>query len=376
MSTKGLKLVFLFALGCHEGALVAPGDLSQDDRYDLARLAPASAATADCDTSERKVIFESPTGYRVDLTDTWTAGTASAVAEITHSLSGTITICPGTYYVSVTFSNAAVALVGPGGADETVLNGGRSERVLSTRHDISIEGLTIESGQAPIHEYGGGLNVYRGDADITDAIFLGNSAVRGGAIAFRQGTHTLDGVVIRDGYAPPGYSGSSGEGGGLWADAADITATDLTMHGNDGSYGGAVHLSNSTMVIEDSDISLNAATHRGGGIYLYASSLELDTSTVTHNEGGSYGGGLYLGPYSTFACVGSTGGAYGVWGNAADAGGGLYAGSTSGLGVTSTDCDWDGDRDNDPTDLAISTTYSYDDLGDNEDFTCGSSGCS
>lgn len=332
----------------------------------------SGAASVSCADGERAVYWEDTDGDVEDVSDTWTAGTTDAVARITHTSGGTFTFCPGTYYVALKFSTSAVSLVGAEGADETILSGDLQRQLIFSSTDITISGLTLESGQDSYYGVGGNLYVFGADADIEDSVIQLGLASNGANLGMSRGTLTLTDVDLLEGHVPTLPRG--GKGGSIRLNQAALVASGVSITGASAAYGGAVRAEASTLYFEDSEISGNTASKRGGAFVLFDSELALHDTVVSDNSSGEYGGAIYLEQSGKVVCTSTSGG--GIWGNTASSGGGaIYANMAGFPSVVSTGCDWDGSEDNSPSDIQMGTVSTDADLGDDETFECDSSGC-
>jgi parallel beta-helix repeat protein len=207
-------------------------------------------------------------------------------------LTGTITLTSGQLYIT-----DSVDIQGPGAAVITV-SGNNSSRVFylytgSALIDVTISGLTITGGNAPI-----GAGVVNFDENLV-----------------------LDAVTITGNTA-------TGDGGGLWADgfSMNLTIRSSTISGNTaGSDGGGIYIEDTggPLLIQNTVISGNTAADDGGGIYFYDpdTSTTIEGSTISGNTAGDLGGGIHL--YDT------DGGTHTIRqttisGNSATNGGGLF----------------------------------------------------
>ncbi len=348
----------------------------------------------DCDGDEDGVVhYQTITGSKTSLTSTWGSGTSSSPKSISQSSSGTIYVCPGTYYVAVTSSATALEIEGLYGSDETFLSGGGSKRVVSASGDITLTGLTIQDGYTS-SSYGGNVYVNGADATLSDVILQDGFAKWGAGAACRSGTLSMTEVEITGGDASYGggvymssctgdattaliYDNSATYGAGVYITASDLTLDDTDMSANDAdSYGGAIAaLSSSTVTITDTEITSNSGGDYGGGAYMSASDWTMSTSNVSGNSSTLVGGGLYLYGASTLKCTGSSGATYGIWGNTSLLAGGVYMAATSGASIRSTTCDWLGSSDNDLYDIVIGGYLYYSKYDNNETFTCSYTGC-
>jgi hypothetical protein len=213
----------------------------------------------------------------------------AAVAAAAHG--DTIQIAPGTYFENL-FLTKDLSLVGSGGAQVTIVDGGgvgRVVHVLDAR--VSLTELTLTNGVAATG-YGGGLYAEgTGYADdlpfvrLTSCTVRANSARSGGGI----GVYEPAGDGLCEVVACSVEANTASEmGGGL---SGGFRLVDTTVAANSSVlWGGGVAGSGEIL---DSLIAGNLA-HSGGGI-LVGQSLTLMNSSVTANEAG-FGGGLFVPP--------------------------------------------------------------------------------
>jgi len=88
-------------------------------------------------------------------------------------------------------------------------------------------------------------------------------------------------------------TGDDVHGGGIGlVNSSGPEIAHCTITGNLGSYGGGIHIDNSTVTITDCFFSDNASIF-GGGIYLSNSQVTLDSCDINNSWGVSWGGGIY-----------------------------------------------------------------------------------
>ncbi|MFH1463196.1 MAG: putative metal-binding motif-containing protein [Pseudomonadota bacterium] len=383
----------------------------------------------DCDgTTDRAglVTFVASGGGVTDMSSTFASGTSAAAAAVSLTSSGTLTLCPGTYYVEIQASGADIALVGQQGSGSTTLRSDASGSVVaaaSTCADLDIEGLTLYAGGSATYgaclnggthglrtvlddvvldhgaaSYGGGLFQSSGTVDATDlvvqsctatanggGIYLSSvtltltssdidsntAASTGGGLYAASGTATLDGVLFSSNTASA--SSSPYGGGGAYFSSGTTAITDSTFSSNQAYRGGGLMVYGGSATITSSEIDTNAAWSRGAGLYAYSSDVSLSYSMVHDNTASYYGAGLFL-YNATVACYGSTSTTAGVYHNTAYWGGGAYVSDYGTL--TSSVCDWGSSTsDNSPNDVVgnySTSTWSY---GADASFTCTYLGC-
>ena len=276
-----------------------------DDGYGDAS-APVYACTApadhydegtDCDDTDAGIhpgATERCDGLATDCSDDWTSdaglasflddgdgswtdlsavlGAGTADDPVSHSLDtpGALSLCEGTWHVSLTLSDG-VQVVGVDGAAAVVLTGDSTHSILSLTEDGAaavITSLTLEHGLAD-------HTISFGD-DIRDA---------GGAIwCSGTGSVTLDGVVLRDNL-------SGGYGGAIGSNGCALALSGVTATGNRGYHGGVLVTSENTLTITDSTFSDNGADVEGGALYL-AGGVTFDVSDTTFATHDAYQGAV------------------------------------------------------------------------------------
>ncbi len=90
-------------------------------------------------------------------------------------------------------------------------------------------------------------------------------------------TAALNNLIIRN--------GSTGNGGGVYVESANLTVTNSTLTGNNSYEGGAIAGGNSTLTSIDTTVSGNSSVSPGGGIAFSSGRLTLINSTVFNNSG-------------------------------------------------------------------------------------------
>lgn len=191
---------------------------------------------------------------------------------------------------------------------------------------LTLEKSTLTENRANTG-YGGGLGMITGNATVAETTFANNEATTniGGGIAVIDGTLLIERSTIRNNRAAWG-------GGGLYVNpnaAADVTVRDSEITGNSTSaqnppisspnvFGGGIYGSRNvtldrvtiadneaatgaglfyyqgtgTLVVRDSTVSNNEATHAAGGISLSGVNHTLTNVTVSGNRAAGYAGGI------------------------------------------------------------------------------------
>jgi predicted outer membrane repeat protein len=169
---------------------------------------------------------------------------------------------------------------------------------------------------------------------------------------------TLNGLVIRDGYAVGGGGialgfaesltlsnstvadnstpgGTGPQGGGIRGSVNNtIMITNSTLSGNFSGEGGAISSGDGTLTLIHTTVVGNSAHNNGGGI-ANIGTLTLIDSTLSNNSalfgGVTRGGAIFNGFEGTLTLTNTT-----VWGNSALRGGGIYNGTGAGTTATLT----------------------------------------
>jgi hypothetical protein len=246
-------------------------------------------------------------------------GISGEVVMTNSTVTGNTAIAGGGVAADGTFTNSAIS----GNTAEE----GAGCVCTGTLADMTISGNTATFGA------GGGLYVGRfGAATLTRTSISGNTAEDGGGIFSDEGYVTIaDSMISSNDVAARGGSGAAiWEYRGGW-----MTITGSTIDGNTSiDAGGAIRNDLGMLEIDDSVLSGNSAggvgTHdpnfaeQGGAIWNNGTTTLNDT-TVTQNHAGQRGGGIYDVYGSTLVLNGST-----LSSNAAVLGGGLFnAGSAT-----------------------------------------------
>ncbi|MEP6485126.1 MAG: choice-of-anchor Q domain-containing protein [Rudaea sp.] len=252
--------------------------------------------------------------------------------------------------------NANVTIVGPG-RDLLTLDGGHSNRVITSAHSLKISNVTVANGSVSktnaVVAYEGGCLFVQGSLSISNATFTNctvdgtanpNGYAYGGAIAV-LGSADISSSSITNSYAVASdYAGSGGVAIIAQPGYTDSAISDSVISGNSAvagldTIGGGVgagyhtHGTTATLSVTNSTITGNSLTSNtvppyydpnymstyyygsssGGGIFAQATSLTLTGSNVTSNTtNDNYivkGAGVYTGTsyyYNSTTYTGST----------------------------------------------------------------------
>lgn len=183
-------------------------------------------------------------GSETDLSAEVLAGTAAAPAAITLSSPGTVHICPGTWYVTLSVQAASMAFVGESGASRPLLSAGEKGVVI----DIPTDGASAS---------------FTG-FDITGGKGCLGSAIRAASIP----------ECSRDGISPV---------------AVSLQLSDMKIYGNTYDVGGgAIGITHgSSLVMENTEISGND----GHGVYAQEANVQCTGSPS--DRSGSWGNTKY-----------------------------------------------------------------------------------
>ena len=192
-----------------------------------------------------------------------------------------------------------ITISGPG-ADRLTVDANHASRVFNIlpQRDVTISGLTIANGSAPLpYRWGGGIYNDHGALTLNNCTISGNTAVQGSG-----------GGIFIDGF------GSS----------AMLTINNCTINGNSAWPGGGIYNYRGTVTITNSTLTGNSDTgSNAGGAILNQGTLTITGSTFSGNSstsgGAIYNAGFNLATISTLAIANST-----FSGNSASRGGAIY----------------------------------------------------
>ena len=299
---------------------------SDTDLEDTDQVGPCATPT---------VTFQDSTGSSQDLTDYFLSG-----EYITLGLPGTITACPGTWFVRILL-RADIEVIGLGeNPRETIFSGGESGTILDIAGPdvrVTVDNLTLDRGAGldVSHNSGGGA-IYceqNGHVDVTRVQFTNNFANDGAAMYGRNCVFTVSDTHFEDNV-------SEDDGGAVTLWDSSATFTDVTLKNNSALDGGAMALFNSELTASNMSVIGNRATNFGAGIWAYDSVTTLNDVTFDNNlsEGSDYGGGLIVFGTATLNRVSFNN-------NTAPLGGGLYV-YYDGV-VDGTNCSFNGNAPED-----------------------------
>ncbi len=167
------------------------------------------------------------------------------------------------------------------------VTGGNGGGIYNAGGSVSLLQVTVGENQA---DNGGGIANDDGDLTLTDSFLFGNSAqiLHGGGIYSSGGFLGVTGSVLAGNFAQQ-------NGGGIFNELGPMDISMSSLLGNVAFMnGGGVYTTNnseSSVLIEDSEIAGNFSSATGGGIYVENDFVEVQNSIVSGNES-THGGGI------------------------------------------------------------------------------------
>lgn len=226
----------------------------------------------------------------------------TAVNDQNGDIDNILYVCPDTYdideWIVVEFE---LTIIGVSGAEETILDGtDNNQRIIGLLDEAAVVGLTFQNADVNWE----GAAIYAGSAlTVRDSIFLNNdSQVEGGAIDFSGdgetvvtgstfiGNSAVRGGAINDDYsldlvADSIFSDNSADRGGalhVTRDVYEIYQSEFSGNRAVAGYGGAIFADDDLDSIEDSLFLSNSATQGGGAVFV-------DDDFYDLNENGTSG---------------------------------------------------------------------------------------
>jgi len=252
--------------------------------------------------------------------DVWTvdaAGGADFLAiqdAIYASADGdTVEVAPGTYAEALDFCGREIALIGTGGAEQTVLTPPYGVPAVTLMYgegpDTLLSGFTItgadthdtelEEGEDPP---GAGVQIVYSCPTLSDLVIEGNTAYYGGGIKMKYNSHArVERVVVRDNLA-------TGCGGGIYLCESNPTFIDVEVRDNVAEMmngGGVIVGKGSSPRFHRVLVEGNSAGMDGGGLYVlgvepgFPVDVLLSNTTISGNicdllQMGAHGANVYL----------------------------------------------------------------------------------
>ncbi len=198
------------------------------------------------------------------------------------AIGGEVNLAPSTYTLSQEITVEKSLDIQGQGADNTIISGNNSTRVLNISNPdamvtVTLDGLTIANGQG---ETGGGINNNGAAVTVRNSTISGNSATSGGGIYNVGGTVTVTSSTLS------GNTAGSGSGGGIANNGGVVTVNNSTISGNTASSGGGIYNGEGIVTIGNSTITNNTA-ELGGGFINYSGTVTVSNSIVAGNSASS-----------------------------------------------------------------------------------------
>ncbi len=258
----------------------------------------------------REAIASANTDVAVDAC---TAGSGDDEIVFDASLSGS-TITLGGTELLINTNLVIDGDIDDDGTPDITVDANKTSRVFHTTSDstVTFEGVTISNGYVE-DQYGGGIFAEATDLTINSSIITGNTADYGGGIYIPSNTLNITNSTISDNFATV-------NGGGLYNKTGTVTILASTLSGNSSdNYAGGIY-SSGNITITNSTISGNSS-EEGGGIFNDNDMTIINSTVVNNTGGGSNGGGLFTINTGSFTMLNSI--------VANNTGGDCYAGSPS-----------------------------------------------
>lgn len=151
-----------------------------------------------------------------------------------------------------------------------------------------MRGCTFRDNQCGAN--GGAIFGWNVEASIASSSLEENSAgALGGGVAVANSTLELKACKLGSNNA----YGSDAAGGGLYSQGSTLNLTDCYMAGNVASWGGAVYITNSTLVLAGGGIANSSATGSGAALYVLRSVAAVTNTTLSYNDAQQHGGSVY-----------------------------------------------------------------------------------
>ena len=199
-----------------------------------------------------------------------------------------IRVAPGTYPEAIDLGGKVVALESMEGPATTIITGNGTVTLNASSGEPSaavVTGFTLQgTGHTCVTLNAVSLQIR--DSIITDC--GGASTFLGGAVQINGGAPLFGNVV---------FSGNEAVNGGAIRSAfdADIQIEECRFEDNRAAAGGALHLTDSTLTVTDSEFTGNAASDAdGGAIWGNEITLNLSTTDLVDNTARFNGGALFV----------------------------------------------------------------------------------
>ncbi len=213
-----------------------------------------------------------------------------ALAFAACSPGDTVRLAPGTYYESGLNLPQGVTLEAANWDPETTIINGGSARgtILSclTTTDATVQGIGFVGGSS-----GAGGAVYADNADVTFdyCIFFNNSATFGGAIYWTGGTPYIVGCLFED-------NDATTQAGAVYLELTDGEITGCNFNMNEAPWGAGLMMQylTTTTYVQETRFYANIATAGGGGTFLHNKAAPTYIQCRFDENEAPIGAGAYL----------------------------------------------------------------------------------
>ncbi len=183
------------------------------------------------------------------------------------------------------FSGGGIYNIGDLTVEDCTLVGNSAESTGGGIYNQAFGVLTVLGSTFSQNTAFDGGGIIGSNLQVSDSFFLGNSVTRsGGGIC--GGSGTIENCVFSGNSAVGGY------GGGLFHSTNTLAITGSTFSGNSSKDGGAVSAVGGTLILEDTVLRENVASHWGGGISVVQAEFLVSDCLIEQNSADA-GGGIY-----------------------------------------------------------------------------------
>ncbi len=201
---------------------------------------------------------------------------------------------------------------------------GNGGRLIDAPNDafLTLIDTDVRNGQAPIDEYGGGIQQYGGTLDITGGVFEDNASFGGGAVYTENTAVTVTGSTFKNndgnfgggdlavGFGPLIVTGTTHDGsqaagfGGaaiLYGGPGDFTLDGVLIENQvgGGGSGGAILVSEADLIVRDSTFRANSSGGMGAAMAIWQTVALIEDSVFDANVANGEGGALSIAQDST-----------------------------------------------------------------------------
>ena len=285
--------------GIPEGYVEASGDCDDSNpsiHPQAEEICDGHDSDCDPDTVVDVGVYFFDGNENIEYTQDFAWGTRENPVEFNVNLPGELRFCGGEWYTNLNVSSD-VTLIGEGGFENNVLNGGEQHSVVFVNEgQVEIQGLSLVNGSGMEDStgktYGGGVCCYNSKISMKESRIGFNSAYLGGGM-YVEGCE----VQVRDSIVE--YNQSRKEGGGIYFLSGALDAEQLHLKNNSSPIGGgwACTTNSCSLSIRDSEIKDNFATQGGGAAFLALGELQIRDTEIRNNRSSGQGGAFYVLPF-------------------------------------------------------------------------------